>query len=673
VPPAIPAPPAPVEPIMRAAEVIEIRDPWPGVDLVDAERTSRSTSVVTPSKVRAAATFGDHLLGTAGVSIQRTGPGQAVPIVRGLIGSAVLILVDGIRLNNAIFRPSPNQYTSLVDPWKVDRVTVIKGPGSVFGSDALGGVIEVTTELPSFVGPRWQAYHQVSLGAASADRSTVGHAAFFAGRHGLSLTGSVTAENHEDLRSGNGVRQTPSDYRTYGAQLAGQLDRSGRSSTTAWLQYYEQPELPRTDELRPGYGQDEPAAEVWVYRPSRRIFAHLRELIRKVGPLDGLELHAAYQRIDDDRRIRDTDATEELREEISDHSVTGTVRTSASLLGFVLVNGLEVLHDLVDCARQTLDTTTGILEDATCRFPDGSTMTQLALFAEARYELLGGRLGLRAGARASVALLSIADLDRSDEVDASADLTTSDGSFELGLEFHATEELSLLANLGRGFRAPNIGDLSGLGPRPGNRYQQPAESLANERALGVDLGVRLRHARLTGEAFLFSLRHDDRIDVIPTGEMTDGGRQIVVSDNVGTTSTYGVEMAASLQVRDDLQLSGALTWIRGTKDDRGEGEEPADRMPPLGGSLAARWLPIPALELEASSRFAAAQRRLSARTRKTLASTPPAPTGSSSSPSVPATPGRACASRRASRTWPTARSASTLPESMRPESTHDSW
>jgi len=240
-------------------------------------------------------------------------------------------------------------------------------------------------------------------------------------------------------------------------------------------------------------------------------------------------------------------------------------------------------------------------------------MTQLAMFAQTHYELFGGRLGLRAGVRGSVALLNIADLDPNDDDDASTDLTTSDGSVEIGLDFRATEELSLLANFGRGFRAPNIGDLSGLGPRPGNRYQQPADSLGNERALGADAGVRLRHARLTGEAFVFALRHDDRIDVVPTGEMTDSGREIVVSDNVGTTSTYGVEVAASLEARDDLQLSGALTWIRGTKDDKGEGEEPADRIPPLGGSLAARWLPIPALELEASSRLAAAQRRLSAR------------------------------------------------------------
>jgi outer membrane receptor protein involved in Fe transport len=278
-----------------------------------------------------------------------------------------------------------------------------------------------------------------------------------------------------------------------------------------------------------------------------------------------------------------------------------------------VLGGLELQHDLVDCGAQTLDTTTGMLADPTCRFPDGSTMTQLGLYAEARRDFLEDRLGVRAGLRGGVSALRISDIDPTDDADASAEVTTTDWAAELGVEWRATEELSLLANLGRGFRAPNIGDLSGLGPRPGNRYQQPADSLANERALGADLGIRLRHARLTGEAYVFALRHDDRIDVVPTGEMTGSGRQIVVSANVGTTSTHGVEVAGVLQVVTDLQLSGALTWLRGTKNDLGERKEPADRIPPAGGSLTARWLPIPALELETSLRFAAAQRRLSAR------------------------------------------------------------
>lgn len=583
------------------------------MDLLDATHTPRATAVVTPSPSRAAAAMADHLAAVPGVSLQRTSPGQAVPIVRGLIGSAVLLLVDGVRLNNALFRPSPNQYTSLVDPWTIARITVVKGPGSApFGSDALGGVLAVTTALPSFSEEDWRTSQRVSVGAASADRSTVGHASFAAGRRDLAIIASLTAERHLDLRNGDGVRQAPSDYRAYGAQLAARVARGGAAATTAWLQYYEQPELPRTDELRPGFGQSAPAAEVWSYRPSRRLFAHLREALRDLGPLDELELHAAYQRIDDDRRIRDTGSAEELREDMADHGFTALARAAATLADAVVLGGLEAQRDLVTCRRRALDVTTGRAEDVPCRFPDGSTMTQLGLFGEAR-RAVTRRISARAGLRTGLSMLRITDLDATDDVDASAEVTTADWAAELGLELRASDELSFVANVGRGYRAPNIGDLSGLGPRPGNRYQEPADSLANEHALGGDVGVRLRHRRVSGEAYGFALRHEERIDAVPTGRTTSTGRQIVVSANVGTTTTYGLEVTGSLALRDDVEMEGALTWVRGTKDDRGEGEEPADRIPPLGGSLTARWRPIPALELEAGARFAAAQRRLSAR------------------------------------------------------------
>ncbi|MEZ4364467.1 MAG: TonB-dependent receptor [Kofleriaceae bacterium] len=589
--------------------MIVVDTTWPGVELVDAEHTARATSSVVPSDTRAAATLADHLAQSSGVAVQRTGPGQGVPIVRGLIGSAVLVLVDGIRLNNAIFRPAPNQYTSLIDPWWIDGVTVIKGPGSApFGSDALGGVIAVTTPLPVFSSSTWTTRPAVDLALSSADRSTAARAALAIGRTDIGVSAALSVEDHGDLRNGDGVRQTPSAYRAYGAQLTAHIDR-GRHATTAWLQLYEQPELPRTDELRPGYGQDVAASEVWAYRPSRRLLAHVRELVRAPWGLDGLELHAAYQRVDDHRRIRDTGATEELREQIVDHGVTALARGAASRGPLALLAGLELQHDRVACERQLLDVVSGDAAPAPCRFADGSTMTQLGAFAEARRPL-GERVELRAGTRVGAAALRIAG-----DAESSATVDTLDWAAELSVELRATSSVSFVGNVGRGFRAPNVNDLAGLGPRPGNRFQQPSSTLRDERALGADVGVRARTPRARAEAYVFALRHDDRIDVVPTGMLTESGRQIVVSDNIGTTRTVGVEAAAELRPHEEVALRAAATWIRGTKDD-GDGEEPADRIPPLGGIVAVRWTPIARLGLDAELAFAGTQRRLSARDRE---------------------------------------------------------
>lgn len=75
-----------------------------------------------------------------GITLQQTGNGQLSPFIRGLTGQQVLILIDGVRLNNSVLRAGPNQYAATIDPGMIDRIEVVRGAQSVlWGSDALGG------------------------------------------------------------------------------------------------------------------------------------------------------------------------------------------------------------------------------------------------------------------------------------------------------------------------------------------------------------------------------------------------------------------------------------------------------------------------------------------------------------------------------------------------------
>ena len=92
-----------------------------------------------------------------GVSRSRPGPAKASPIIRGLKGSEVLHLVDGMRLNMTFFRNSPSQYIALVDPYNIDQIELLRGPaGTLYGSDAMGGVLQVLTPEERFTGEEWQ-------------------------------------------------------------------------------------------------------------------------------------------------------------------------------------------------------------------------------------------------------------------------------------------------------------------------------------------------------------------------------------------------------------------------------------------------------------------------------------------------------------------------------------
>ena len=111
------------------------------ISVVDEEYISTRLSRTTP----------EILMGTAGVFVQKTNHGGGSPFVRGLTGNQILLLIDGIRLNNSTFRYGPNQYFNTIDPFSISRMEVLKGEGAVaYGSDALGGTIQVFTQNPTF-------------------------------------------------------------------------------------------------------------------------------------------------------------------------------------------------------------------------------------------------------------------------------------------------------------------------------------------------------------------------------------------------------------------------------------------------------------------------------------------------------------------------------------------
>jgi len=115
----------------------------------------------------------DALDGLPSVMVQKTGYGQGSPFLRGFTGFRTLMMVDGIRLNNSVFRDGPNQYWNTVDPYSIDRYEVVMGPASVlYGSDAIGGAVNALTLAP----PDWDGQSEwsrrIEYRGATADEST---------------------------------------------------------------------------------------------------------------------------------------------------------------------------------------------------------------------------------------------------------------------------------------------------------------------------------------------------------------------------------------------------------------------------------------------------------------------------------------------------------------------
>jgi hemoglobin/transferrin/lactoferrin receptor protein len=120
----------------------------------EAYKTSQPINAVGSEELASQGTtiVSDAIRTLPGIDMNDAGPFRARPVIRGLYGTRVLVLVDGSRLNDqrdvADFAGAS---MSLVDVNEIERIEVVNGPSSVlYGSDAMGGVINILTRRGQF-------------------------------------------------------------------------------------------------------------------------------------------------------------------------------------------------------------------------------------------------------------------------------------------------------------------------------------------------------------------------------------------------------------------------------------------------------------------------------------------------------------------------------------------
>ena len=117
------------------------------------EKISKKVSVLSSEdvKLNVPQTSADLLTYASGIRVQKSQGGGGSPAIRGFEANRILLVVDGVRMNNAIYRSGHLQNSLTISPYSLERTEIIYGPSSVgYGSDALGGVIHYFTKTPKF-------------------------------------------------------------------------------------------------------------------------------------------------------------------------------------------------------------------------------------------------------------------------------------------------------------------------------------------------------------------------------------------------------------------------------------------------------------------------------------------------------------------------------------------
>lgn len=516
-------------------------------------------------------TLPEALTGLPGVFIQKTNHAGGSPFVRGLTGNQSLILVDGIRLNNSIFRFGPNQYMTLIDPAQIERVEVIKGTGSVqYGSDALTGLINLQTTALRFSNEReWQSATRFRLTESGMELSVRPEVKYEGKRFSFVTGGSF--RNFGDLRGGDSTGfQRPSGYREASFDGKMMADLGGDWTLTAGFQWLQQDNVPVYHRYRLenfAVNTSDPINRGLAYSKLNKKFT--RSLLKSI------ELVFSYQGISETRfsRKNNNNFLRRERDRIS------TVSAGADLLfrfnRFWTSNtGFEVYHDEVLSSRRDQDIVSNQVKNLRGLYPNGARYLNYSLYS--LHHIDWRRWKWEGGLRYTGIKASLSDTTLGKVV-----LRPDAVVFQTGLSYRVSKAILAYMNISDGFRAPNIDDLGTLGIVD-FRYEVPTADLKPERSVNYEAGIKFAAAGWKGYASVFRTRLSQLITRVKTGNVING-YDVYQKINVDRGFIRGWEALVAYRLHPRWQAQVSATSLYGQSITR---NEPLRRIPPFNGRFA---------------------------------------------------------------------------------------
>jgi len=572
------------------------------------------------------------LRGAVGVNIQKTNQGGGSPIIRGMKSNKILLMVDGIRMNNSTYRGGNYQYLNTIDAQIIERIEVVHGPNAVmYGSDALGGVVHVITKIPDVT-------RQSTLGGgvnsqlstADATRMINAQVEYTNPRWAGRFSGGYKAYGNVQ-RGGQGGKtlmdrlmhdtratrilnkiQSPNNYSAYDINTSFRFRPNASSQVTASYQHNRQNDVPRYDVI------EAQTDSIRLFSPQERDLIYLKYVKQTTSLISDnitstLSWHRQFERR---RRLKNTPKNEN----VDQYGVQtfGALFQINKLISdtFRLIYGIDVYYDRVSTGSYDIDIFTQQMINTIPLYPDNSTFIQYGWYLQNNW-MPTPRWAISPGIRLSRSQLKSPFLDdptlpiQFGVLDQSSQSLTG----SLGIRYSFLDGINLVSNIGQGFRTPNLDDVSKLGlGKGGTIYEIPNGKLKPEKTLSFDGGIKVKKGRVQTEVFGFYNIIKDLLIRKPT---SINGSTIIVNqgdtlslfhkENSGKAYTTGFEINSEIKIDKQISLTGRLSYTYGKNI---SDNEPLASIPPLSGRIQISWL-TGGLKTDSTYRFASAQNRLS--------------------------------------------------------------
>ncbi len=580
-------------------------------------------------------TSADMLAEIPGIKVQKSQAGGGSPVLRGMEANRVLLVVDGVRMNNAIYRKGHLQNSITVSPNILDRTEIIFGPSSViYGSDALGGVIHYYTRKPSVSDKNSANVSLLNRYSSVNDEYTV-HAGIELSFKKIGSYTSISRSKFGDLRMGKNrnhgfddwakvfeysnnsnsfynpvpvANPNPEIQRNTGYDQTDILQKfyiplSKKTNIMVNFQYSTSSDIPRFDRLTERRDGDLRFAE-WYYGPQKRLLLSSQLAIQPQKKwMNQGTITVAYQNIKESRINRKFTSLDRTirKEEVDVFSITSDFSVPLTTSkDRILSYGVEFTHnDVISTPEgKTLSVNGNEIIGFSNTFPvqsryadGGSTYTTSAGYVNYRQDI-SKKSTLNSGIRFTNTHLSATWIDDTFITLPDNDISLNNSAITatLGYVYKPSNEWQLNTVVSSGFRSPNIDDVGKIRERSGD-VTVPNINLRPEFAYNAEFGV-LRYFSdkkfYLGITTYYTLldNYIIRDNFILNGSSTilfDGELGNVVANvNKNTAYILGGTFTFKGKLSKHLKTAASLTYTKGKAYDT---DEPLSSIPPIFGQL----------------------------------------------------------------------------------------
>jgi hemoglobin/transferrin/lactoferrin receptor protein len=565
------------------------------------------------------ATTADLIASGNQVYVQKSQLGGGSPMIRGFAANKILMVIDGVRLNNAIYRSGNLHNVLQADVNSIENAEIIFGPGTnIYGSDALGGVIDFHTLKPVFSSnDEMKGSGSAMSRISSADFERTINANVNLANNKWAFLANISYSKFDDLKMGaihndynlrheyieviNGVdsivsNSSPETQKFSGYDQTSIMTKVARkhSKSLDWeygLYLSKTSEVPRYDRLLQ-YKDDLLKYAVWNYDPQQWIMNRLSiNLHDNVSWYDNSVITMAYQNVKEGRNDRKYKSSWLRKREEQVNILSFNTDFDKTLNnGNFIYYGLEVVYNNVKSEGKEENINTGESNKISSRYPDGGTeFFQTGVYLTYKKNLKRVPMTFLTGMRYSYVGLESKFEDTTYYQLPYNEIKITNGALtgSIGLVYHPGE-WQYNINLSSGFRAPNLDDVAKIfDSEPGN-VVVPNEDLKPEYLYNVDLGIikkfdNLAKIEITGfysylvDAMVrkdYSLNGQDSI--MYDGELS----KVQAIVNTGSATIYGGSINVEFKIMRYLAFNTIVTAIIG-EDNTGEALRHA---PPIYGS-----------------------------------------------------------------------------------------